>query len=182
MRCTLGVDVGTSSTKGVLASEDGTILATATRAHDVSRPRTGWVEMDAAIWWTEFAEISRELLAAQPEAEVTAVGVSGMGPCILLADENDEPVRAARVPACGDARSAPDVVADCLPLCGLARDLCGGHPGRLRECRERIRPGGRSSRLCGRRRAPARSWPMASETMSGRRSIRPGRAGSPSGR
>jgi xylulokinase len=55
MRCTLGVDVGTSSTKGVLTASDGTILATATRAHDVSRPRTGWVEMDAAIWWDEFA-------------------------------------------------------------------------------------------------------------------------------
>lgn len=95
MRCTLGVDVGTSSTKGVLTASDGTILATATRAHDVSRPRTGWVEMDAAIWWDEFASIARELIAAHPDAEISAVGVSGMGPCILLADENDEPVRPA---------------------------------------------------------------------------------------
>jgi xylulokinase len=95
MRCTLGVDVGTSSTKGVLVSDDGTILATATRAHDVQRPRTGWVEMDAAIWWDEFVALSRELLAAEPDAEVAAVGVSGMGPCVLLADEHDEPVRAA---------------------------------------------------------------------------------------
>jgi xylulokinase len=88
------VDVGTSSTKGVLVSDDGTILATATRAHDVQRPRTGWVEMDAAIWWDEFVALSRELLAAEPDAEVAAVGVSGMGPCVLLADEHDEPVRA----------------------------------------------------------------------------------------
>ncbi|MGN7966302.1 FGGY-family carbohydrate kinase [Microbacterium sp. 22179] len=95
MRCTLGVDVGTSSTKGVLTASDGTILATATRAHDVSRPRTGWVEMDAAIWWDEFASIARELIAVHPDAEISAVGVSGMGPCILLADENDEPVRPA---------------------------------------------------------------------------------------
>ncbi|UPL13865.1 FGGY-family carbohydrate kinase [Microbacterium galbinum] len=95
MRCTLGVDVGTSSTKGVLTASDGTILATATRAHDVSRPRTGWVEMDAAIWWDEFASIARELIAAHPDAEISAVGVSGMGPSILLADENDEPVRPA---------------------------------------------------------------------------------------
>lgn len=95
MRCTLGVDVGTSSTKGVLTASDGTILATATRAHDVSRPRTGWVEMDAAIWWDEFASIARELIAAHPDAEISAVGVSGMGPCILLADEDDEPVRPA---------------------------------------------------------------------------------------
>ncbi|EYT60422.1 FGGY-family carbohydrate kinase [Microbacterium sp. UCD-TDU] len=95
MRCTLGVDIGTSSSKGVLVGADGGILATATRAHDVERPRTGWVEMDAAIWWDEFVAIARELLAGVPDAEVVGVGVSGMGPCILLADERDEPVRPA---------------------------------------------------------------------------------------
>ncbi len=95
MRCTLGVDVGTSSTKGVLVDIDGSILGTATRAHDVERPHTGWVEMDGRVWWQEFVAITRELLSAHPDAEVAAVGVSGMGPCILLADEDDEPVRPA---------------------------------------------------------------------------------------
>ncbi|WP_223622797.1 FGGY-family carbohydrate kinase [Microbacterium sp. EST19A] len=95
MRCTLGVDIGTSSSKGVLVGGGGVILATATRAHDVSRPRTGWVEMDAGVWWDEFVAIARELLAAAPDAEVAGIGVSGMGPCILLADEADEPVRPA---------------------------------------------------------------------------------------
>jgi len=95
MRCTLGVDIGTSSSKGVLVDGDGVILATATRTHDVSRPRTGWVEMDARVWWDEFVAISRELLAAASDAEIVGVGVSGMGPCILLADEADEPVRPA---------------------------------------------------------------------------------------
>lgn len=95
MRCTLGVDVGTSSSKGVLVDGDGVILATATRTHDVGRPRTGWVEMDAGVWWDEFVAIVRELLDALPDAEIAGVGVSGMGPCILLADEADEPVRPA---------------------------------------------------------------------------------------
>ena len=95
MRCTLGVDVGTSSTKGVLVDDDGRILATETRAHEVSRPRSGWVEMDAEVWWDEFVEIAATLVAARPDAEIVAVGVSGMGPCVLLADENDEPVRSA---------------------------------------------------------------------------------------
>jgi len=95
MRCTLGVDIGTSSSKGVLVAEDGTILGVATRAHDVDRPHTGWVEMGGSVWWDEFVDIARELLSAAPEGEVIAVGVSGMGPCILLADEDDEPVRPA---------------------------------------------------------------------------------------
>lgn len=95
MRCTLGVDIGTSSSKGVLVDGDGMILATATRAHAVDRPRTGWVEMDARIWWDEFVAIVRELLAAAPGTEVAGIGVSGMGPCILLVDDQDEPVRPA---------------------------------------------------------------------------------------
>lgn len=77
MRCTLGVDIGTSSSKGVLVGPDGVIAASATRAHDVERPHSGWVEMDAAIWWEEFVAIVRELLAGVPEAEIVGVGVSG---------------------------------------------------------------------------------------------------------
>ena len=66
MRCTLGVDIGTSSSKGVLAAEDGTILATATRAHEVERPRTGWVEMDGRVWWDEFVELARDGVPERP--------------------------------------------------------------------------------------------------------------------
>ena len=95
MRATLGVDVGTSSTKGVLVAADGAILASATRAHEVSRPRPGHVEMDANVWWGEFVSITRQLLEEVPDARVSAVGVSGMGPCVLLTDEAGEPVRPA---------------------------------------------------------------------------------------
>lgn len=95
MRCTLGVDIGTSSSKGVLVDADGAIVATAARSHDVSRPRTGWVEMDGDVWWDEFVAIARELREAAPDVEVVGVGVSGMGPCVLLADAEDRPVRPA---------------------------------------------------------------------------------------
>ncbi|MDQ0643092.1 FGGY-family carbohydrate kinase [Microbacterium murale] len=95
MHCTLGVDVGTSSTKGVLVAHNGEILASATRAHEVDRPHTGWVEMVAHIWWDEFVSIAGELISAHPDVEITAVGVSGMGPCVLLADADDQPVRPA---------------------------------------------------------------------------------------
>ncbi|PSM40250.1 sugar kinase [Streptomyces dioscori] len=92
----LGVDIGTSSSKGVLVDEDGTVLATAVRPHTVDRPRPGHVEMDARVWWDEFASLSRELLKSSPEGtSVTAAGVSGMGPCVALADAADTPLRPA---------------------------------------------------------------------------------------
>ncbi|MEJ7650401.1 MAG: FGGY family carbohydrate kinase [Nakamurella sp.] len=89
----VGVDIGTSSSKGVLVDLAGAVIASAIREHRVDRPRPGHVEMDGTIWWQEFVSITRELLAAADGAEVVAVGASGMGPCLLLADEHDTLLR-----------------------------------------------------------------------------------------
>ncbi|MBU3864611.1 sugar kinase [Streptomyces sp. 4503] len=103
----IGVDIGTSSSKGVLVGLDGTLIRSATREHTPARPGPGHFEMDAAVWWREFVELARELTAAADTAAdttahtasggtaVVAVGVSGMGPCVLLADERDTPLRPA---------------------------------------------------------------------------------------
>ncbi|MGI3223716.1 FGGY-family carbohydrate kinase [Streptomyces sp. GTA36] len=92
----IGVDIGTSSSKGVLVDEGGTVLATAVRPHTVDRPHPGHVEMDARVWWDELASITRELLKSAPNGtSVTAVGVSGMGPCVALTDGTDTPLRPA---------------------------------------------------------------------------------------
>jgi xylulokinase len=88
----LGVDIGTSSSKGVLVDDSGHVLASAVREHEVSRPCPGHVEMDAEVWWAEFRSLASELTAG---ATVTGVGVSGMGPCVLLTDADNQPLRPA---------------------------------------------------------------------------------------
>lgn len=95
MRCTLGIDIGTSSSKGVLVDADGRILSTAVREHRVDRPRAGWVEMDSGTWWEEVVALSSELIRSAPHAEIVGVGISGMGPCVLLTDRDDEALRPA---------------------------------------------------------------------------------------
>ncbi len=91
----LGVDIGTASSTGVLVRDDGTVVATATRAHGVSMPHPGWVEHDAqAVWWADFAAISHQLTATAREP-IAAVGVSGIGPCVLAVDSQDQPLRPA---------------------------------------------------------------------------------------
>jgi xylulokinase len=91
----LGIDVGTSSSKGLLASPDGEVLAEAEQAHQVSRPREGWAEMDAIeIWWGDFLALCAELLP-QTSDGVDCVCVSGVGPCLLAADANGQPLRPA---------------------------------------------------------------------------------------
>ena len=111
MRAVIGIDIGTSSSKGVLVGLDGTIVARADRQHEVSRPHPGHVEMDAATWWDDFVAIARDLVRAATtpttgpahaaptgpatRVSIAAVGVSGMGPCTLLTDAAGTPVRPA---------------------------------------------------------------------------------------
>jgi xylulokinase len=96
MRCrgVVGVDIGTSSSKGVLVDVAGRVLRSLVLEHAVDRPGPGMVEMDATVWWDELVTICRALLS-DGTTEVLAVGVSGMGPCVLLTDEHDQPLRPA---------------------------------------------------------------------------------------
>lgn len=91
----LGVDIGTSSTKGVLARPDGEVVATTERPHDLSLPRPGWAEHDAEkVWWEDFVSICEELLG-KADDQVVAVCTSGIGACVLPADEGGRPLRPA---------------------------------------------------------------------------------------
>jgi xylulokinase len=91
----LGVDIGTSSSKGVLTTAEGDILAQAVIAHETSFPRPGWAEHDAdAIWWGELVAICRRLLSGDHRgADVGAVAVSAIGPCMLPVDASGRPLR-----------------------------------------------------------------------------------------
>jgi xylulokinase len=91
----LGVDVGSSSTKGVLATSEGRVVRTAERHHAMSMPAPGQVEHDAeSIWWAETVEVCRELTGAGL-GTVVACGVSGIGPCLLPTDAAGAPLRPA---------------------------------------------------------------------------------------
>jgi xylulokinase len=91
----LGVDIGTSSTKGVLARPDGEIIAIAERPHELSLPRPGWAEHDAEeVWWKDFRAIWSEL-PPRADRKIAAVCPSGIGACLLPADREGRPLRPA---------------------------------------------------------------------------------------
>ena len=94
----LGIDLGTGSSKGVLARADGTVVATATRPRprSLSMPHPGWAEVDPeGVWWDDVTSIAKELAGKAGSAPIGAVCVSGVGPCLVLCDEQDRPVRPA---------------------------------------------------------------------------------------
>jgi xylulokinase len=107
----LGVDIGTSSSKGVICAPDGEILATASVAHETSFPRPGWAEHDAdEIWWGEFVKLTKMLLdQGFTGDEIGAVGVSAIGPCLLPLDKRGNPLRPAILYGI-DSRASAEIV------------------------------------------------------------------------
>src|SRR5918998_1768876 len=91
----LGVDLGTSTTRGVLARPDGEVVATAERPHELDIPRPGWAEHDAeGVWWADFVSICRELLEGADD-RVAALCTSGIGASLLPAGKDGRPLRPA---------------------------------------------------------------------------------------
>jgi len=109
-RLVLGVDLGSSSAKAVLVTEDGAILARATVPQRVSRPTPDAAEQDPEGWWSALRELVGATLGTLPEAQqgtLAAVSISGHYPTLLLADERGDPLAPAML--YGDRRSDGEV-------------------------------------------------------------------------
>ncbi len=87
----IGLDLGTSVTKGVLMRDDGTVLLAAERPATYSRPAPNQVETDAHHYWLEITAVIRELAADAP-APVRALAFAAASGNTLLADEQGEPL------------------------------------------------------------------------------------------
>lgn len=95
MRYTLGVDIGTFESKGVLVDASGSIVARASRPHEMIVPRPGWAEhRPDEDWWGDFRTIAKALQAesgVDPTA-IACVATSAIGPCMLPVDAAGEPL------------------------------------------------------------------------------------------
>jgi len=85
----LGIDVGTTATKGVVIDEAGRVVAQAQRRSDLRSPHPGWAEEDTEQWWDNVCSITSEL----PTDGICAVGVSGMVPCLIPLDHKGDALR-----------------------------------------------------------------------------------------
>jgi len=103
--------MGTGSSKGVLVTADGNVLASEQRAHEMSLPRPGWAEVDAdRVWWRDVCSIASALTHRAPSGSTIAgVCVSGVGPCLVLTDAQMRPVRPAILYGI-DSRASAEIV------------------------------------------------------------------------
>jgi xylulokinase len=83
----LGLDIGTTSTIGILIDPvSRRVIAQDTRPVTLHAPRPGWAEEDPQEWWNNVCAIARSLTGEVPSGTIRAVGVAGMVPAVLLLD------------------------------------------------------------------------------------------------
>jgi xylulokinase len=105
----LGLDIGTTSTAGILIDAEGATLAMAERPSELVSRHANWAEEDPALWWSNCCALVGDLLrAARISADsIAATGVTGMVPAVVLLDGQGQVLRASMQQ--NDARATREI-------------------------------------------------------------------------
>ena len=95
MDCVLGIDIGTTSTIGILIALPDQVLAQTSQPVAFSAPLQGWAEEDPNQWWDNLCSIVPDLIAQSGIAasDIKGIGVTGMLPALVLLDKNEAVLR-----------------------------------------------------------------------------------------
>ena len=90
----IGLDVGTSGVKAVLATPDGRVLASATREYPLLTPRPGWTEQEPEAWWQASCQVLKAV-GEQAPGRIEAIGLTGQMHGAVFLDSDGEVIRPA---------------------------------------------------------------------------------------
>lgn len=123
----LGIDVGTGTTKAVLADQAGTVLWQRTSGYCYQSPTPNSAEQNPNDWWRAVCASTQALFHDYPESRsrVAAVGVSGQGVGAVFLDSKGDPLRPAILSL--DRRPS----ADAEEICALHGDHIAEVSGKL---------------------------------------------------
>jgi xylulokinase len=95
MPLVLGLDIGTTSTVGILIDVSGRAFPAVSRPTTLRSPHHGWAEEDPAQWWANVCDITAELIASSggDASQIAAVGATGMLPAVVLLDKDGHILR-----------------------------------------------------------------------------------------
>ena len=93
----VGIDIGTTNVKAVLATPDGAVLAADTYSYPTDYPHPGWAEQNPEDWWQGTVATVRGVLrqAQTANVRVAGIGVSGQGCAVTLIDRAGAVIRPA---------------------------------------------------------------------------------------
>jgi xylulokinase len=109
MSLVIGLDIGTTSTIGILVDLPDTIVAVTSRPVTFSARHPGWAEEDPEEWWANACSILQELSGhlAGRASDLKGICVTGMLPAVILLDEAGNVLRPAIQQS--DARCSAEV-------------------------------------------------------------------------
>lgn len=116
MKCYMGIDIGTSSTKTLLMQEDGTILATAQQEYDIIRRQPGYAEQNMDEIWKAVQKTVKELAArcSGEIGELEGISYSGQMHGLVMVDEAGTLIRDAIIWADQRAGAETKMVYNCI--------------------------------------------------------------------
>jgi glycerol kinase len=85
-RFVAAIDHGTTSTRCILFTRDGTPAAIAQREQAMYYPRPGWVELDMDEVWQRTRECTHEATAGAAASDVAAIGIANERETVVLWD------------------------------------------------------------------------------------------------
>ena len=96
MSCVIGIDIGTTSTIGILLdTKKNKILAKKSLKVDLFSYKPGWAEEDPNQWWKNTFNILKYLskFAKLNNKKILAIGTTGMLPALVIVDKNGKIIR-----------------------------------------------------------------------------------------
>jgi xylulokinase len=106
----LGIDIGTTATKGILLHPIRGIAAEAEAPVQLISHKAGWAEENPEEWWRNVGDVTQKCFreAGIANKEVGGVGVSGMVPTLILLDSHGKLLRPSIQQ--NDARSFKEIL------------------------------------------------------------------------
>jgi xylulokinase len=91
----LGLDIGTTSTVGILIDGEGHTLGVASRSATLQSSQANWAEEEPGEWWQNVGHIVHELMSGTgaKAGALAGIGITGMLPAVILLDEKGKPIR-----------------------------------------------------------------------------------------
>ena len=89
----IGIDLGTSAVKLLLANVHGTILNSVSREYPLLFPAPGWCEQNPQDWWNACVSGIQALLKGVDVSQVAGIGLGGQMHGLVVLDKNDQVIR-----------------------------------------------------------------------------------------
>lgn len=96
----IGMDLGTTNIKAIIMSENGDVIASASRNNELIFPGTNMVEQNADVWWSNAVSIFKEMTTqVSPEIvkRICGISISSQTVTMLPVNSNGVPLRNAMI-------------------------------------------------------------------------------------